>query len=102
MTALRDAVGHDTAAVPLEQCGARAYCGPAHGRAWQVNAHRPPPWTVDLHVDGQPIAVYRLVLRPRSRHPMRNQLGEFLYVPMQYDLSLVDPDHASASTQSPA
>ena len=97
MTALRDDVDRDTTAIPTDRCGARAYCGPAHGQSWQVDPHRPPPWTVDLRVDGQPIAVYRLVLRPRSQHPMRNHLGEFLYVPMQYNLGLVqDPDHSPA------
>lgn len=101
MTALRSEAERYTAAVPIDGCGARAYCGPAHGRSWRVHPDRPPPWTVDLPVDGQPIAVYRLVLRPRSRHPMRNQLGEFLYVPMQYDLGLVDPDLVTESTQPP-
>ena len=89
------AVQHQRAAegaVPSRRSRARAYCGPAHGQSWEIDAQRPPPRVVRLTVDDQAISVYRLVCRPRSRRPSRDRSGYYLYVPMQYALTLVrDP-----------
>ncbi|WP_209313824.1 transaldolase [Blastococcus sp. TF02A-35] len=59
---------------------ARAYSGPAHGQQWQVIDPEPPAW-VELPV-GAASALYRLVRQPRSHRPARDQLGNYLYVPM--------------------
>ena len=91
MTAVQHQLA-DEVAVPRHRCRARAYCGPAHGQSWELDARRPPPRVVKLTVDDQAISVYRLVCRPRSSRPTRDQSGYYLYVPMQYNLTLVrDP-----------
>lgn len=59
---------------------ARAYSGPAHGQQWPVTDHEPPAW-VELPI-GAGSVLYRLVRQPRSRRPARDQLGNYLYVPM--------------------
>ncbi len=58
----------------------RAYCGPAHGQQWPVIGREPPPW-VELPC-GASSVLYRLVRQPRTGRPARDQLGNYLYVPM--------------------
>lgn len=59
---------------------ARAYSGPAHGQQWPVTDPEPPAW-VELPT-GAASALYRLVRHPRSHRPARDQLGNYVYVPM--------------------
>jgi len=61
----------------------RAYCGPAHGQQWPVIDREPPAW-VELPC-GASSALYRLVRQPRTGRPARDQLGNYLYVPMTGD-----------------
>ncbi|TKJ16856.1 hypothetical protein [Blastococcus sp. CCUG 61487] len=62
---------------------ARAYCGTAHGQVWPVDRRHLPLW-VELPVDVS-TALYRLVLRPRTGRPARDQHGNYLYVPLLTD-----------------
>lgn len=62
---------------------ARAYCGPAHGRRWELRAAAAPPSVVELTGGGQRVR-YRLVHHPRTRQPARDHLGNFLYMPVLY------------------
>ncbi|RBY95401.1 hypothetical protein DQ237_15210 [Blastococcus sp. TF02-8] len=59
---------------------ARAYCGPAHGQRWTVDASEPPAW-VELPVS-ESSCLYRLVRQRRTGRPARDDLGNVLYVPM--------------------
>jgi hypothetical protein len=59
---------------------ARAYCGPAHGMQWTVTGPEPPAW-VELPW-GTSSVLYRLVRRPHSDRPARDDLGYYLYVPL--------------------
>lgn len=61
---------------------ARAYCGPAHGRTWALGPDEAPPALVDVDL-GPGTAVYRLVRHPRTRRPVRDHLGSYLYMPVQ-------------------
>lgn len=65
---------------------ARAYCGPAHGRSWALAAEGPPAASVDIEVEGSTVA-YRLVLHPRTRRPIRDDHGSFLYMPVRRVIS---------------
>lgn len=62
---------------------ARAYCGPAHGTSWAVDMAAPPPRTVDLGVGAERTS-YQLVQDPQTRRPARDQLGNYLYMPVRY------------------
>jgi hypothetical protein len=66
--------------VSHESC---AYCGPAHGQRWTVTEPQPPAW-VELPV-GASSAPYRLVGQPGTGRPARDQLGNYLYVPIVGD-----------------
>ena len=61
---------------------ARAFCGPAHGRAWTLTADGAPAPVVDVQVNGEVVA-YRLVHHPRTRRPIRDDHGSFLYMPVR-------------------
>jgi hypothetical protein len=74
---------------------ARAYCGPAHGAQWTVTDPEPPAW-VELPC-GASSALYRLVRRPHSARPVRDGLGNYLYVPMTGD-----PTESADESQSRA
>lgn len=78
---------------------ARAYCGPAHGRTWTVLPDGPPPAVVDVRLDtdsrtgggtgaDNPPQIdqtvrYRLVHHPRTRRPVRDHAGSYLYMPVR-------------------
>ena len=64
---------------PISDQG-RAYCGSAHGQQWTVTDRDPPDW-VELPI-GSSSVLYRLARQPRSGRPARDQLGNYLYVPM--------------------
>lgn len=59
---------------------ARAYTGPAHGLEWTVGREGPAPW-VELPL-GAASCLYRLVRQRRTGWPARDQLGNYLYVPI--------------------
>lgn len=58
----------------------KAYCGPAHGQQWPVAGAQPSAW-VELPV-GASSALYRLVRHRATGRPVRDHLGNYLYVPM--------------------
>ena len=65
---------------------ARAYCGPAHGRTWPVVTDGPPPALVDVRLGVELSAQtvqYRLVHHPRTRRPVRDHAGSYLYMPIR-------------------
>lgn len=66
---------------------ARAYCGPAHGHCWTVDVDGSPPDLVELPVESRPVR-YRLTRQPSTGLPVRDHLGNYLYVPVQHDLDL--------------
>jgi hypothetical protein len=76
---------------------ARAYCGPAHGMQWTVAGQEPPAW-VELPW-GASSVLYRLVRRPHSHRPARDQLGYYLYVPLTG--AWKDPDCDSSAQVIP-
>lgn len=61
---------------------ARAYCGPAHGRSFPLDGDGPPAPVVHLDVAGEVVA-YRLVHHPRTRRPIRDDHGSYLYMPVR-------------------
>jgi len=73
--------GPDAVQVPPAR-RARAYCGPAHGRSWPLVSQGPPPRLVDVEL-GDEVVRYRLVHHPRTRRPVRDHLGTFVYMPVR-------------------
>ena len=67
---------------------ARAYSGPPHGMQWPVAEGEPPAW-VELPW-GTSSVLYRLVRRPHSNGPARDNLGYYHYVPVTGEWN--DPD----------
>lgn len=61
----------------------RAYCGPAHGHSWIVDDAETPPRTVDLG-EGRHRVRYRLVHHPRTHRPARDQMGNYVYMPVRH------------------
>lgn len=85
MTTVSDSLVSDLEGLSLTATAvrhARAYCGPAHGRSWSVQTDGTPAALVDLDVDGEAVA-YRLVHHPRTRRPIRDDHGSFLYMPVR-------------------
>jgi len=61
---------------------ARAYCGPAHGQCWTVDAD------IELHPvvwleGGEGSAAYQVTVDPVSRRPARDRLGNVVYMPVR-------------------
>jgi hypothetical protein len=59
----------------------QAYCGPAHGRRWQVEPAHGPSHLVHLRTPGG-VSTYRLLVYPGTRGPARDHQGRhpYLYV----------------------
>jgi hypothetical protein len=57
---------------------ARAYGGPAHGQCWSIEGEDPPAEVVVVP-DGPG---YRLIHHPRTHHPAKDHLGNYLYMPV--------------------
>lgn len=60
---------------------ARAYCGPAHGQCWTVDAEvelQPVVW-----LGGAESAPYHVTLDPATRRPARDRLGNVVYMPVR-------------------
>jgi hypothetical protein len=62
--------------------GARAYCGPAHGQCWTVDAD------IDLQLvvwleGGEGSAAYQVTFDPLTRRPARDRLGNVVYMPVR-------------------
>jgi len=71
-------LGPGTSPMTVATGRARAYCGPAHGRQWTVDADEPPA-CVELSV-GPTSCLYRLVRQRRNRRPAHDEMGNLLYV----------------------
>lgn len=68
---------------------ARAYCGSAHGRSWDLDPQAPPPARVRVRL-GTQVLHYRLVRDPRRNRPARDHLGHYLYMPLREAISRAD------------
>jgi hypothetical protein len=60
---------------------AQAYCGPAHGQRWLVEAGSGPPAVVQLQTTGGTCA-YRLLVHPRTHGPARDHQCRYPYLPV--------------------
>ena len=61
---------------------ARAYCGPAHGQCWTVDADVELQPVVWLRSGTRP-AAYRVTFDPVTRKPARDRLGNAVYMPVR-------------------
>lgn len=64
---------------------AKAYCGAAHGACWSLDEAQEVPPLVTLNVGDDRLA-YRLVHHPRTHRPVRDHLGNYLYLPVRQAL----------------
>jgi hypothetical protein len=60
---------------------AQAYCGPAHGQRWPVEAGSGPLDVVQVQTPAG-ICSYRLLMHPRTRGPARDHQGRYPYLPV--------------------
>ena len=61
---------------------ARAYCGPAHGQCWSVDADIELLSVVWLE-DAAGSAAYQVTLDPSTRRPARDRQGNVVYMPVR-------------------
>jgi hypothetical protein len=61
---------------------ARAYCGPAHGQCWVLDADIELLSVVWLE-DGTGSAAYQVTFDPVTRRPARDRHGNFVYMPLR-------------------
>jgi hypothetical protein len=64
-----------------EPAQAQAYCGPGHGRRWNIQAGSGPPDVVQLQTPGG-VCSYRLLVHPRTHGPARDHQGRYPYLPI--------------------
>lgn len=74
---------HSLMRASVQQC--RAYCGPAHGQSWTIEAGATPPAAVKMSADPQ--VVYRLIYRLDNGQPALDHLGNYLYMPVLFSTS---------------